>query len=234
VLFPAINAVEISNGSAVMLELQDNELVTTVLLERLVLEAIGGVFETRMLNEELDGCKAEGVVASDTVLVMTGPVNTYEIFGRVVNSKVLDEGIGDVDNVELEVFKIEDVVASNTVLVTTGRVTVLNAIDRVLDSRALGEGKDDVATVKLATVKLVTEDELRVLDGNIKEESEAVELAEGVDHSLRPDEETTEPLNSVGESLLVNEEIETRAPEDSAVFTSSAETSEETGRARRD
>lgn len=165
---------------------------------------------------------------------MTGPVNTCEIFDRVLDSKVLDECIDDVDNVELDVFKIEDVVASDTVLVTTGRVAVLDAIDRVLDSKALDEGKDDVATVELANVKLVAEDELRVLDENIEEESEAVELAEGVDLSLRPDEETTELLNSVDESLLVDEEIEASVLGDSAVFTVSAETLEETGGARRD
>lgn len=57
-LFPGLNAVELSNGSVVMLELRDNELVTTVLLERLVFEAIGRAFETRMLDEEFDNANA--------------------------------------------------------------------------------------------------------------------------------------------------------------------------------
>jgi len=227
VILPGLNAVELSNDSVFMLELRDNELVPTVLLERSVLEAIGGVFETRMLDEELnnvnavelDGCKVEDVVASDTVLVKIGPIDTCGIFDRVLSFKVLVECIDDVDNVELDVFKIEDIVASNAMLVATSRGAVLDAIDRVLDPKMLDEGVNNVATVKLATVELVAEDEPRVLDKDIEEDPGAVELAEGVDLSLPPDEETTELLNSVGRSLLTDEEIEARVPEDRTVFT---------------
>ena len=212
---PGVNPIETSNGGLVMPEPWDDELVTTVLLELSALEVIDHVLGMGMPDEELDNVdkmelnnvKVEDVVASDTVLVMTRPVDTCEIFNRVLKFKVLDEGIDGVDKAVPDAFKV-DVAASDTVFVTTTRVAMLGAIDSILGSKVLDGMVGDVATVEVVA-------ELKVPD----EASGAVELSERVDFSLRPDEEKAELLDSVGRFLFVDVD-EADTPEENTIFTS--------------
>jgi hypothetical protein len=85
-----------------------------VLLEFSVLEAFGRVLETGMPDDELDNVdkvgvnnfKVEDIVASDTVLVMTIPVDTCEVSGRVLKFKVMGGGMDDIDKTVPDVFKV--------------------------------------------------------------------------------------------------------------------------------
>ena len=111
---PGVNPIETSNGSLVMPEPWDDELVTTVLLELSALEVIDHVLGMGMPDEELDNVdkvglnnfKVEDIVASDTVLVMTIPVDTYEVFDRVLKFKVMGGRMDDIDKTVPDVFKV--------------------------------------------------------------------------------------------------------------------------------